>query len=241
MVDSGMMSYYKNLYSGHKIIYVRFLDNEFIFRTLTKQEYKNVMYIHSFDTRKEIEDALCQAALLYPEEYDFSQCGYAGIPEFVANKIEDLSSFLDISVAMNDYRTAKENVTLETQSMDLIKAFIPEYSYDEMETWTWQKLMTMAVRAENIAKLKGFDWHLEDKSDDYKKEISNISSSNKEFIDTLYNQGIDPMGYFKDEIEFELKDRRNVVSFPLISSGRWKEEAVLNAVRSQKTRRTGQR
>lgn len=240
MVDAGMLSYYKNLYSGHKIIYVRFLDLEFVFRTLTKQEYKNVLYINSMNSQKDLEDAICQAALLYPEDYDFSQGGHAGIPETVAYEIQDLSGFSDISVVINDYREIKEVSNLETQAMDLIKAFIPEYTYEEMEAWTWQKLMQTAVRAENIAKLKGFDWHLEDKTDDYKEKISKISSDNKEFIDNLYKQGVDPMAYFKDEIELELKEKRNIVSFPLISSGKWKEEAVLNAVRNQK-RKPGHR
>lgn len=232
-VDAGMMSYYKNLYGGHKIIYVRFLDMEFIFRTLTKQEYKSVMYINHAN-RKDLEDGICQAALLYPEDFQFSECGCAGIPERVAAEIEHISGFTDLSVVVNDYKTFKENVNLETQAMDLIKAFIPEYTYEEMETWSWQKLMETAVRAENVAKLKGFDWHLEDKSEDYNNTIASISSDNKEFVDSLYNQGIDPMMYFREEIELDLKEKKNIVSFPLITSGRWKEEAVLNAVRNQK-------
>ena len=40
-VDIALLNYYKDLYSGHKIIYVRFLDTDFIFRTLTRKEYKN--------------------------------------------------------------------------------------------------------------------------------------------------------------------------------------------------------
>ena len=236
MVDAGMLSYYKNLYGGHKIIYVRFLDLEFVFRTLTKQEYKSVVYINSMNSRKDFEDAICQAALLYPEDYEFSQCGHAGIPERISSEIEMLSGFTDIAVAIQDYNNAKEQSNLETQAMDLIKAFIPEYTYEEMEAWTWQKLMETSVRAENIAKLKGFDWHLEDKSDDYKDKMSGMTSDNKEFINELYNKGVDPMSYFKDEIELELKEKHNIVSFPLISSGRWKEEGVLNAIRNQKTR-----
>ena len=39
VVDMNLLAHYKDLYSGHKILYVRFLDNDFIFRSLTRKEY----------------------------------------------------------------------------------------------------------------------------------------------------------------------------------------------------------
>ena len=40
IIDRATLNNYKDLYNGHNIIYVRFLDEEFIFRTLTRKEYK---------------------------------------------------------------------------------------------------------------------------------------------------------------------------------------------------------
>ena len=34
-VDLSLLNYYKDLYSGHKIIYVRFLGEDFIFKTIS--------------------------------------------------------------------------------------------------------------------------------------------------------------------------------------------------------------
>ena len=117
--------------------------------------------------------------------------------------------------------------------MDLIKAFIPEYTYEEMEDWTWEKLMTYTAKAERIAKYKGFDWHLVDQSDDYIQNLESMNSDNTEFVNGLYEQGIDPMMYFKDEIEQEIKTKRDIIDFPLITKGRWNDEGVLNVVRQQ--------
>ena len=231
-VTIKLINYFKSLYSGHKIIYVRFSDNEFIFRTLNKNEYRSILLVNR--NRKDIEDALCNAACLYPEEYDFYTCGFAGLPEVAAERIETLSGFNDIHVALDNYHEAKEQNTLELQAMDLIKAFIPEYTYEEMKDWTWQRLMETTVRAENVAKLRHFDWHLEDQSEEYEQKASEVNMDNKAFIDELYKSGVDPMIYFKDELQ-ELSNRKNpVVDFPLISSGKWHDEEVLNAIRKQR-------
>lgn len=232
-VDMSMLSYFKDYYSGHKVIYVRFLSNEFVFRTLSKAEYKSICRLN--DSKFDVQDAICSTACLYPEDYDFAQCGYAGINEKVANLIEELSGFTNIQVVLNDYHRTKEINTLELQAMDLIKAFIPEYTYEEMKDWPWQKLMETTVRAEKIAELHHFDWHLEDKSEEYNNDMNQIQSDNKEFIDELYKSGIDPMFYFEDEIK--ALSKKNVLDFPLISSGRWKDEALLDVIRKQSNSR----
>ena len=90
-VDLSLLNYYKDLYSGHKIIYVHFLDMDFIFRTLTRKEYKYIL--QSSPNQYEKEDNICNASCLYPEEFDFGECGFAGINEFVAARIEKESGF----------------------------------------------------------------------------------------------------------------------------------------------------
>lgn len=228
-VDLALLKYYKDLYDGHKIIYVRFSDVEFVFRTLTRKEYKYIL--QSSKDQYEKEDNICNAACLYPEEYDFADCGFAGLNEFVSNKIEQESGFLDIKDVLNEYKYAKQYNSLETQCMDLIKAFIPEYTYEEMGEWTWQKLMEMTARAESISKLKGFDWHIQDQTEEYMKEMESISSDNEEFIKQLIEDGVDPMFYFKDEIKETFK--RPIIDFPIIMGIHWDDEEVIGLVRKQ--------
>ena len=231
-IDITTLNYYKDLYNGHKIIYVRFLDNDFIFRTLTRKEYKYIL--QSSISKYELEDKICNVGCVYPEEYDFETCGFAGLNEYVAEIIQDLSGFSNIQNVLIEYEKMKANSNLETQCMDLIKAFIPEYTYEEMEDWTWQKLMETTVRAENVAKLKGFDWHIENQSEEYINEINKINSDNKDFIKELQQNGIDPMFYFEDEIKETFKNK--IMDFPLISSSKWNDEVVLSAIRKQITK-----
>lgn len=229
IVDATLLNYYKDLYSGHKIIYVRFLDTDFIFRTLTRKEYKYIL--QSSTSEQELEDKICDVACLYPEEYEFETCGFAGLNEYVADLIQNLSGFRDVQVPLENYRQAKENMNLEIQCMDLIKAFIPEYTYEEMEEWTWEKLMFMTARAEKIAELKGFDWHIQDQTDEYMEEMDKINSENKEFIDELQKNGIDPMFYFSEEIKSTFT--HDIIDFPMISGANWEDEVILDAIRKQ--------
>ena len=181
----------------------------------------------------DIEDAVCNTTCIYPEEYDFEYCEFAGLNEYIADIIEELSGFKDIKLVLNEYKEYKAQNNLELQCMDLIKAFIPEYTYEEMEEWTWEKLMKMTVRAERLAELKGFDWHLQDESEEYMEEMNKINSDNKELIDELYKQGIDPMFYFENEVKRLLT--REVIDFPLISGGHWNDEVILDVIRRQST------
>ena len=229
IIDRATLNNYKDLYNGHNIIYVRFLDEEFIFRTLTRKEYKYI--ISNGLNRYDIEDTICSVCCLYPEEYDFANCGYAGLNEYVASLIEYYSNFTDISTVMQTYKNYKEDNSLETQCMNLIKAFIPEYTYEEMEEWTWDKLMKITARAEAVCKLKGFNWELQDTSEDYKKQFESISIDNKEIVDNLIKNGIDPMMYFSDT--FRTTFNHDIIEYPIITEAKWNDEAIINATRKQ--------
>lgn len=229
VVDMNLLAHYKDLYSGHKILYVRFLDNDFIFRSLTRKEYKYLL--QSGLSQMDMEDSICNTACLYPEDYDFTVCGFAGFNEYVANIIKDISNFNDIRSILNEYYKYKEMDNLEIQCMDLIKAFIPEYTYEEMEEWTWEKLMQVTVRAEKVAALRGFEWSLKDESEQYIEEMQNINSENKEFLKELETNGIDPMFYFEDEIKHTFK--KEIVDFPLIGGTHWNDEVILGVIREQ--------
>ena len=228
-VDVTLLNYYKDLYSGHKIIYVRFLDTDFIFRTLTRKEYKYI--IKSCSSQLDMEDAICNTCCIYPEEYDFDACGFAGLNEYVADVIQTTSGLKDIQHVLNEYRQMKETTTLELQCMDLIKAFIPECTYEEMEEWTWEKLMYMTVRAEKVAELKGFDWHIQDQTEEYMEEMSKMNSNNPEFIKELQNNGIDPMYYFSEELKSTFT--HEILDFPLIGGTHWNDEVILDVIRQQ--------
>ena len=227
MITPNDLFYYKEANHGHKIIYVRFSDEEFVFRTLTRKEYRYIKQMAS--DPYDFEDMICNAACLYPDDYDFEQSPYAGISPFVSKIIEDYSGFLNINVPMTYYREAKEYETLEEQCMNMIKAFIPEYTYEQMEEWSWEKLMQVNARAEKVAKLKGFNYELLDKTEEVTEEYNKMNSDNKEFVESLIKQGIDPMFYFKEELKFD----NDIIDFPLIGGVHWNNEVILDAIRRQ--------
>jgi len=227
MVDEDKIIFLKEKYNGHKIIYVRFSNEEFIFRTLSKKEYK---YIKSISSEEyDLHDNICNIACLYPEDYNFSECYIAGLPDYVSNIIEEESGFTNIDKIMECYYNERDNITLEQQCMDMIKAFMPEHTYEEMEEWTWQKLMQTTARAERIAKLKGFDYHLNDKTKEMTEEYDKMNSDNPDFIKNLYEHGIDPMFHFKHELKLE----NDILEFPLILGNSYDNEVILDAVRKQ--------
>ena len=238
-VDLSLLNYYKDLYSGHKIIYVRFLGEDFIFKTISRKEYKYLL--QSIENKYDMQDAICDTACVFPEDYEFSSCGFAGLVEFASENIIKQSGLENIQDVLDEYKQYKEYTNLEIQCMDLIKAFMPEYSYGEMEEWTWGKLMYMTVRAERIATLKGFDWHIEDQSEAYMQEVNKITMDNKDFIKSLQENGIDPMYYFSEELKDTFK--RDILDFPLIGGIHWNDEVVLDVIRQQirkkNTRRSG--
>lgn len=231
MITEDTIMYLKEKYNGHKIIYVRFSNDEFIFRTLSKKEYKYIKSIS--ETEQDLHDNICNISCLYPEEFDFNYCYYAGLPDYVSNIIEEESGFTNIDKIMECYYNTKNNVTLEEQCMDMIKAFIPEYTYEEMKDWTWQQLMETTARAERIAKLKGFDYKLNDKSKDMEEEYNQMNSNNPDFIKNLYEHGIDPMFHFKSELKLE----NDILDFPLILGTSYNDEVILDAVRKQITKK----
>lgn len=227
MMTEDALTYLKEKHHGHKLIYVRFSNSEYVFRTLNKKEYKYIKT--SSSTEQDLQDRICNASCIYPDDMAFEYCTLAGLPEFASSIIESESGFTNIDKILESYYLAKGNTTLEEQCMDMIKAFIPEYTYEQMSDWTWHQLMEMTARAERIAKLKGFDYHLNDKSKDMEEEYDKMNSDNPEFIENLYNHGVDPMVHFKSELKFE----NNILDFPLILGSAYNDEVTLNAVRKQ--------
>ena len=89
--------------------------------------------------------------------------------------------------------------------------------------------METTARAERIARLKGFDYHLNDKSKDMEEEYNQMNSSNPDFIKNLYEHGIDPMFHFKSELKLD----NEIVEYPFIVGPAYDNEVILDAVRQQ--------
>lgn len=233
MLSDQKLQYYKEQYNGHKVIYVRFSNKDFVFRTLTVREYEMIIKIYN-DSFKQ-ETAICNMACIYPEEYEFSECEFGVLPSIVAGYIKELSSFNSPKSIFNEYYNAKAASNLYQQCMDLIKAFIGDYTYEEMEDWTWQKLMDMTVRAENIAKLQGYDYHIQE-DENMEQNATKPTIHNSDNVDNLLKHKINPLIFFKEELEKEIQARNNMVNIPFIIGIKWNNKELLNAFREQKAK-----
>ena len=232
MISDQKLQYYKEEYSGHKVIYVRFSDEDFIFRSLTVKEYELILKLYS-DNYKQ-ETAICNMGCLYPEGYEFAECEFGVFPSVIAGYLKKLSAVDSPSDIFDEYDKAKLSSNLYQQCMDLIKAFIGDYTYEEMEDWTWQKLMDMTVRAENIAKLQGYDYHIERNEE----VIENIKPSihNEKDVQNILNKKINPLIFFKDEIEQDEKINNIMVDTPFIIGVSWNNKELMDGFRNQKAK-----
>ena len=113
--------------------------------------------------------------------------------------------------------------------MALVKAAFPEYSFDEIEEWPWSRLIDMVSKAETVLELQGLEISLINNLDELQEQKNEKLSEDTEFILELRASGIDPMVYFKDEIEF----KEEYSDFPLIGGRHWDNEDVLYAIRRQ--------
>ena len=233
MISDQKLQYYKEEYSGHKLIYVRFSNEDFIFRTLTVKEYEMILKMYSDQFKQ--ETAICNIACVHPDGYEFSECEFGVLPSVITGYLKKLSAFDSPQDIFDEYDSAKASSNLYQQCMDLIKAFIGDYTYEEMEDWTWQKLMDMTVRAENIANLQGYDYHIE-RSEDIEQQTHKPSIHDEDDIQNALNKKINPLILFQDEIQKEVNANNNMVDNPFIIGLAWNNKELLNGFREQKTK-----
>ncbi len=126
------------------IICTNIMDEIFIYRPITRYEYKTIMTADIEDFEK--QDLICDTCVLYPENYDWDDC-LGGIPSELCNEILDKScvSLEDMGILLEMYR--EEMNELENQMVCIISKAFPAYKLDEIEkldTINFTKLFTRA-------------------------------------------------------------------------------------------------
>ena len=115
-------------------------------------------------------------------------------------------------------------------------AFESEYTLDEIENWSYEKLMKMTAKAERILQLRGvvdpntgeaieLNYRIdEDKLDEPKPEMS---------FEEMLKKGIDPMFYHADKIIL----KKPFIDTPIILGSDWKNKELSDSVGKQILRR----
>jgi hypothetical protein len=224
-------------YPDNKIFYVRFGSNEFIIRDITKKEFMDLKELAINDM--DFEDLVCQLATVSPKDIDFYNTGMAGLSATLFPLIiqqSDLEGKL-FEKKLLIYQGVMNNSPDEQQKA-IIKSVFPEFSYDIMNTWTYEKFVLYLARAEFIltkihgkenAALTIVDDEKEDNKETYKKSKYNEADEINKISWGLIEKGIDPILSL-----WGLQKRTSdELPRPFIGSYHWKDEGIMDAIARQ--------
>lgn len=98
---SEVMSW-KKQYEGYDVYAVEIMGQYFVFRTLNRYEYKQIIALQNKDALQR-EEIFCETVTLWPANFDYSNIatGKAGIPSMFAKIIMEKSGFT------NDFQIMK--------------------------------------------------------------------------------------------------------------------------------------
>jgi hypothetical protein len=214
----------KEAHNNDKIIYLQFRHHDFIFRLLSPKEYSQCKMLTS--NKEELHDAICQLTLLYPDDVSFSTLPFAGLSDFAAEQIIERSMIFEDKKVLDKFEQAKNKLNkFLPQCMLFVKAAFPEYTLEQIEDWSYEKLMEYTAKAEFILKLKGSEYVIE--YEDVDEEKPTITD------DELRKKGIDPMMYYSNEIVL----KKPLVDYPVILGSDWRNKELSDRVGEQILRR----
>lgn len=214
-----------------KLIYVKFNNRDYIFRLLAPKEYTQCKLLTA--NKYEMNDAICQLTLIYPEDLSFAENPIGCISDKIAESIIEKSMiFEDLDVLIHFEDEQEKLDRFIPQCILFVKAaFMTEYSLDEIEGWSYEKLMEMTAKAERILQLRGATnpdgtpIKLNYEIDEEKLLNPKEEPSAKE----LREKGIDPMFFYADKITL----KKPLIDQPVILGNNWKNEEMVKNVGRQ--------
>ena len=216
--------------NNEKIIYFQYEKKEFVFRLINAKEYTQAKMLTS--SVEEFDDAICQLALLEPADYKFINSELGAFSDRMAQKIIELSCITDEKKVIEMLENSRKKLKLFIeQGFLFVKAAFPEYSFEEIKEWNYEKLMDMIAKAEFVLQLRNRnpeegEIKLQYDIEDFEKQKED--NKNIPLLDLVEN-GIDPMNYYSDQIEL----KKPLIDKPIIIGSDWNKEEVLNGVRQQ--------
>ena len=137
------------------VFYVKIGDNLYIFRTLTRGEYFNLL---SLQTHKLIEtsDFLLKMCLLYPKyDKDIFDNTLAGEVDYLVKNITELSGFASGDNLIKDIEKEINNIgMLDNQIVLTICKAFPQLTPDDIDKLNYHQLLHYLVLAEEILGVK---------------------------------------------------------------------------------------
>ena len=227
MISTYDIMVIKEEMNHEKLIYVNIERKDFVFRLITLKEFTQAKMLTS--TTEEFNDAICQIALIYPQDFNFAVSPVAGASDRCAKHIIDESKILDSKGVLEQLEVSRAKLTrFFDQCVLIIKAAFSEYTLEEIQDWNYEKLMDMVAKAEYVLKLRGNDVTIECEVEEISEKTAKMESDAELIIN-----GIDPMFYHSDKIKL----KHELIDRPVILGNNWREEGMIKDVREQIRRR----
>lgn len=130
----------------------------FVFRGLSRAEFNKAMEYYTDDYDR--AEYVCRLCVLDPEEFDYTNDDYAGIPETLAQMILKESGFVEggnqIKATLQKYDQEMES--FEHQLACVIAEVYPKFSLEEIGQWSMEKTLWHFSRAKwTLKTLRGID------------------------------------------------------------------------------------
>src|SRR5690606_31620658 len=145
MIDITDILQWKQEYG--EIYQTEILGRHYIFRPIGREEYKRIILMDL--ELGEFQETICFQAIIYPKDYDYTK-GIAGIAEVLSDSILDASG-LHVGQAVDllaQYREEMANYDYQVDCM--IHEAFPEFTLEEISTWSIRKTMYYLSRSEWI-------------------------------------------------------------------------------------------
>lgn len=230
MLNDVQLEMIKENNNNEDLLYLSILGQDYVFKMISPYEYRHVMMLA--DNQEDLEDMICQLCIVYPEDFSIDNA-LASVPKLVFKEILRCSGISDMNYIMDKMLEKKsENNYFFIQCQNIVKAAFPEYSYDDIKQWTWNKLIEYAVRAEAVINMRN-SGNLE--LQDTRENIENTEEKNSATEDyknvghILRMQGIDPILQYGKS----LVTKNDIMDYPLLGGLYWNEDGVLNEIRKQ--------
>lgn len=154
MIDSDIVFKLKEKYGN--IYSVNIKGVEVVFRELTFQEYKKILYLRELNdfSSADIEDVIISYSIVYPEDFDWNKIP-AGNVSALAEDVLDISGITSAKLA----KSILEQKRIEANEVkNLMKAFvlatITSYTPEQLEAMTFSELAEKVALSEKIIEIQ---------------------------------------------------------------------------------------
>lgn len=154
MIDSDIVFRLKEKYGNIYSVNIRGV--EVVFRELTFQEYKKILYLRELNdfSSADIEDVIISYSIVYPEDFDWNNIP-AGNISTLAEDVLDISGITSAKLA----KSILEQKRLEANEVkNLMKAFvlatITSYTPEQLEAMTFSELAEKVALSEKIIEIQ---------------------------------------------------------------------------------------